>query len=154
MRKDLNWNSTITSDHLINVSNYYLQLKQYEKYFPKDDILIVDFDDLKKDYKTVIKSIYDFVGIKEYVFSEINVRNNKTKAVNRKQLKLKSQLGGKFNFLPKSVRVFIKSIIDKAFKKEMRKLNKREFDYIKAQLNMDMQEFHKEYGFDVSKWGF
>lgn len=154
MRKDLKWNGKITSDHLINVSNYYLQLKQYEKYFSKSDFLIVDFEDLKKDYKTVLKSIYDFIGIEEYVFSENNIINNKTKAVNRKELKLKNRLGGKFNFLPKSVRLLIKKLIDKILKKEIRKLNKKEFEYIHARLRMDMQRFQQEYGFDVSKWGF
>ena len=154
MRKDLEWSNKITSDHLLSVSNYYLQLQQYEEYFSKSDFLIIDFDDLKRDYKTVIKSIYDFVEIKDYVFSEVDIQNNKTKAVNREQLKLKNKLGGKFNFVPKSIRLLIKKLVDKSFKKEIRKLSKQEYDYIHSKLNMDMQKFKKEYGFEVSKWGF
>ena len=154
MRKDLTWHNDINSKYLINVSNYYVQLKQYEAYYSKDDFLIIDFDDLRRDYKPVIRSIYDFIGIKDYIFSEVNIQNNKTKVINRNQLKLKNKLGGKFNFLPESIRLYLKTIIDKILIKEKRKLTKKEYNYIHSQLKQDMILFKMEYDFDISKWGF
>lgn len=154
MRKFLYSKKEITSESYTSVSNYYMQLKQYEAYFPKSDILVVDFDELIMDYQTILKSIYDFVGIKEYFFLETNVQNNKTKAVNRTELKLKHKLKGRFNFIPNSIRSFVKKMLDKTFKKEMRRLTEKEINYIHGHLNSDMQKFQNEYGFDVSKWGF
>ena len=154
MQKDLAWDNKITSDHLINVSNYYLQLKEYDKYFDKKDILILDFDDLRNDYKTVIKRIYDFIGIKEYVFANDDIKNNITKPVNRNELRLKKQFGGKFNFLPKSIRKFGKQLISKSMKKEKRTLTASEKIYIFNKLKGDMRLFQENYNFPVKKWGF
>ncbi|MGM0635474.1 MAG: sulfotransferase family protein [Bacteroidota bacterium] len=154
MQKNLKWNNSITSNHLINVSNYYLQLCEYEKYFKREDILVVDFDDLKSDYKSLLKRIYDFIGVKEYVFADQNIKNNITKPVNRKELKLKKKLGGKFNFIPKSIRKLVKQLISKSMRKDKRKLTANEREYIFSKLNNDMILFQESYSFSVSKWGF
>jgi hypothetical protein len=67
---------------------------------------------------------------------------------------LKSKLGGKFNFLPKSLRKSIKTLVEKTMKKKKRELKKKQKQYIFDQLKSDMTLFSKEYKFPVSKWGF
>lgn len=154
MQKDLKWKAEIISDHLINVSNYYLQLKQYEEYFDKKDFYIVDFDDLLNDYKSVMKNIYSFIGTKNYVISENEIRNNITKPVNRNELKLKNKLGGKFNFLPRNLRKQGKIILNKLLTKQKKQLSRKQKDIIYNQLESDMILFEKKYNFPISKWGF
>ncbi|MCB0457413.1 MAG: sulfotransferase [Flavobacteriaceae bacterium] len=154
MRKDLQWKSSIIADHLIHTSNYFIQLEQYATYFDKNDFLILDFEELMADYKKTLKRIYDFVGIEDYVFSENEIQNNKTKAVNRNELKLQKQLGGKFGFLPKSFRQFAKKVLGKLSKREKRTLSAKERTYVREKLQSDMLKFQEVYGFDVSRWGF
>jgi len=48
------------SDQLISLSNYFLQLEQFRKFFPKENILVVDFDDIASNSKNVINAIFNF----------------------------------------------------------------------------------------------
>jgi hypothetical protein len=57
------WNLQITDDHLINTSNYFLQLEQYREFFPLEDIMVLDFDELRDDPKSLLRRIYGFLGL-------------------------------------------------------------------------------------------
>jgi len=48
---------------MITNNFYYDQLRRYLNYFPKENILILLYDDLQKDPPTFIKSIYNFLGV-------------------------------------------------------------------------------------------
>ncbi len=50
---------------LISDTLYYDHLSNYLKYFPKDNILVMLFDDLEKNPARFIKNIYSFLGIDE-----------------------------------------------------------------------------------------
>ena len=55
-------------------------IKQYFKYFKKDEILILLFDDLKSDPKQFLREIYDFLDVPLTVDEQLmNKRINKTK---------------------------------------------------------------------------
>jgi Mor family transcriptional regulator len=154
MKRDLNWKGNITSEHLICVSNYYLQLKQYEEYFNTRDFLILDFDDLKTDPKNMISKIAEFIGLSNLKLTETNIKSNSTKPINRSELKLKKKLSGKFIFLPKSIKLVAKKLIFSFFKNRKKELTRKEKSKIKNQLQSDMTKFKNEYGFPVEKWGF
>lgn len=61
---------------------YYKQLKPYFDLFPKKNILIVFFEDLKKNPKEFIQNIFRFLGLKNvnYVPSLVNQKLSKTGA--------------------------------------------------------------------------
>ena len=153
MLKDLNWNGYITSKHLIHTSNYYLQLKQYEPFFLKKDILIIDFEELKNNHKICMQKIYDHIGLKDYCIGDV-VQSNMTKPVNRKQIEIKKKLEGKFTFLPQPIKQAGKKVLSNLFAKKKKKLKSKERKLIQSQLQDDMKKFKTEYGFPVEKWGF
>jgi hypothetical protein len=55
----------LTSDHLVNVSDYFLQLEQYRRYFPKESILVLDFDELRGAPGRALTRVYDFLELAE-----------------------------------------------------------------------------------------
>lgn len=155
MRKDLDWNAKITSKHLINVSNYYLQLEQYKTFFSKQDFLILDFEVLRDNPYKILQQIKDFTGISD-LLTQVNPleKNHITQPVNRKELKIKKNIEGKVQFLPDSIKKIGKNILTKSFKKKKKKLTKKQKNIIYEELKSDMFKFKKEYDFPVEKWGF
>lgn len=154
MQSDLSWNSTLTSEHLINVSNYYLQITQYLKYFPKEDFLIVDFNDLKTNHEKVLNTIFKFINAKEIKIDSQEVKMNITKLVNRDEIKLKNKFRHLSAFLPDPLRSTIKKKLSSFFNKEKRQLTKKEKRILRDALSSDMKKFSQVFNFDVSKWGF
>ncbi|MCD6186536.1 MAG: sulfotransferase domain-containing protein [Desulfuromusa sp.] len=68
MQKNKSWLLNITDTHLINTSNYFLQLEQYKRYFPLEDILILDFDELRDNPALVLKRTYGFLDLSHRYF--------------------------------------------------------------------------------------
>lgn len=58
------FNETLDKGFFIDKGMYYKHLKKYFDLFPKENIHIVFFEDVKKDPKAEIKKIYKFLGIK------------------------------------------------------------------------------------------
>ncbi len=66
---------------LISDTLYYDHLTNYLKYFPAENILILLFDDLKKNPDRFIKNIYHFIGVDEtFKPAAINKKINVAKA--------------------------------------------------------------------------
>lgn len=42
---------------------YYYQLSQYLRFFPKNQILVISFDQLKFNTEAVVQELYDFLGV-------------------------------------------------------------------------------------------
>ncbi|MFX0073421.1 MAG: sulfotransferase domain-containing protein, partial [Candidatus Hermodarchaeota archaeon] len=59
---------------------YFKQLKDYIKLFPRENILIVFFEDLQKTPVDFIQKIYNFLNVKDtnYIPSKINQKKNIT----------------------------------------------------------------------------
>jgi Sulfotransferase domain len=76
MQKDSSWIVSVDSEHLINTSNYFLQLDQYRKYFPLEDILVLDFDELRDNPTLLLQRIYKFLNLSDSYFpKEYKVKN-------------------------------------------------------------------------------
>ncbi len=154
MIQDLNWNGHINSQHLVHVSNYYRQLEQYLKYFSRESILVLDFDELKKQPKAFLKKAYDHVGIADYRFPDISSVVNKTQPINRKELILRSKIQNVTSWIPAPVKKHMSKVVSSVFPKKQKRLTSSQKDAIYKELRADMLKFQAEYGFDVSKWGF
>jgi hypothetical protein len=154
MIRKLEWKVNIDSPHLINVSNYYLQLEQYRPFFPLEDLLIVDFEELKTDHKGLLKKVYHFLGISDHVFPKENKKVNETKTINRKELVFRSSIRGRLSWVPSPIKKIGNDIINSVFKKKQKQLTSSQRKRIYSTLKDDMLKFRKEYDFDVSSWGF
>lgn len=83
----------------LETSLYYKNLKRYFDVFPKENIKVLFFEDVKKDNKAFLKELYDFLGVQEFYPELTNKKVNVG-------LQPKSQ--GLVNFIGKS-KMFIHS---------------------------------------------
>ena len=64
--KDKTFEEAISENQdYVNQGFYYKQLQRYFSYFPKEQILILIYEDSKKNPEKFIKSIYSFLGVNE-----------------------------------------------------------------------------------------
>jgi len=145
----------VIPQHLIHTSNYFLQLKQYRKYFPRENFLILDFDDMKGDPVLVVRRIYDFLGLSYSYFPD------RYRVANRTQVETKlERILGKLGIdaissaLPSSVRRFGRKVAKRISPAARRVLTNAERRLVENELKADMARLREAYGFDVSKWGF
>ncbi|MBD3276441.1 MAG: hypothetical protein GF372_14085 [Candidatus Marinimicrobia bacterium] len=155
MQTNKSWEFNITDKYLINISRYNLQLDQYQKYFPKNSILVLDFAELKNNPQFLLKKTYDFLELSEYVYPTEYSISNRTESISKIEHKVKKMK----SFIP-DVPFILK--IGRGMKNFLRKTNPQtkkritdfEKEFIYRQLKDDMEKLNKNYGIDVSKWGF
>lgn len=154
---DIGSDWSILSDPIIDVSKYFLQLERFREYFPKENLLILDFDDLKTDLQAVLDKVYDFLSLAKIQISDDFLVHNKTNTLSKFQMfmKQKSFLRRPYLLIPQGIRDVGKKIFKNySTLEELRKLTNEEKKIMHERLADDMKQFHKEYGFDVGKWGF
>jgi hypothetical protein len=155
MKYELNWNLDIDSNYLINISKYHTQLKEFENVFPKERILVVDFDDLKKNPGLVCDKIFGFIGASEF---NINLPKdsvkNKTENLNKNKQILLNFFQPFFKFSPHFLNLSIKRTLDYLFPDKKVILTKDQKERIIEELKFDMCNLSTYYSVNISKWGF
>ena len=154
MQWDNKWALDIVDNHLVNTSNYFLQLERYRQYFPMSRFLILDFDDLKSNPSGILKNIYDFLGLSHSYFpDQYEVTNRSPVSRIEKNLK-RMKIDQLFNPLPGAFKHVLRVALGKIFPATQRELTRAEREYIFNQLYKNMQKLQKAYGIDTTKWGF
>lgn len=141
---------------LINESKYYMQLEQFREYFPKQDILVIDFDDLAMQPALVVTKVCEFLDIdSSYQPDDFKVENSAASynKVVHKILKFyyKSNIR---NYLPNSLLGILQKLLTKLGSKEAQaqSLSEAEKNEVINQLSSDMKKLKLEYGIDTDKW--
>jgi|TARA_R110001583_G_scaffold7158_6_gene35670 hypothetical protein len=155
MSRYIEYNMPATHSDVLETSNYYLQLKQFLKYFPKGDLLVLDFDDLKTKPQSVVNKITDFLDIAEHEISN-TIHNNETLYPSFFEMSIKSlSLFKKSRHLiPESVAIKVKKFISKFSQSKKIALTSNEITEIKNHLKDDMKSLKKEFNINIEKWGF
>lgn len=158
MRKSSSWDLNIDDNHLINTSKYFLQLEQYRQYFPRENILVLDFDELRENPRQVLQNIFQFLGLSYSCFPEKFEIKNATQIepetkLEKKIRKLKlSTISG---YIPIHLKERAKNLIRGVFPPEKKlNLSDTEIQFVYDELKEDMAKLQQAYGFDVCKWGF
>ena len=141
--------------HAINVSNYYLQLKQYAEYFSADDFLLLDYDDLRNAQGKLVSSVCDFLQLPVEPLEPKH--SNPYEQFSKAEVKLlKSSLLSKIApLVPSSVRVKIRQLLSRLSDPEPRfQLSENHKDMIREKLAEDMKKLNAEYGVNTQQWGF
>jgi hypothetical protein len=101
---------------ILERSNYHKHLKRYFDIFPHENIKVMFFDDIKKDPENFLKEAEVFLGVKEFIPSNIRERSNVTVACRFQ----------KFGFLMQRARLRIRKTNSMALMNAIRflKLNK------------------------------
>lgn len=120
----------VLTEQSICFSNYFLQLERFREYFPKADILIVDFDEVARSPQSAANRAFAWLGL-PHATIDSSVVYNKTGVTNPSGERLGTSTAMKRYTLTES-----------------------ESNRVLHLLKKDIGAFGKEYDFDVSKWGF
>jgi len=155
MQRNRLWHLRIDDRHLVNTSNYYLQLEQYRKYFPMRNILLLDFDELRDSPDQLLRRTYEFLGLASNYFPEEYEVHNPTHVVSKiEQSICISQLGAVLRYLPKPIKRVGKHLLRNVTPPAKRILTSAERETIYSKLKGSMSCLYHIYGFDAQKWGF
>jgi len=145
------WKFGICDQHLIDLSNYYLQLERYRKWFPLRDLLLLDFDELSLDPAGVLMKVYRFLGIPPHFPARYDIKNP-TLGLPWYVRKTIDRLNP---YYPKFLKGASKKMLIRLTSKiQKRVLSEREREYIRGRLQEDMRRLKDVYGVSVQKWGF
>ncbi|MFQ8431911.1 sulfotransferase [Amaricoccus sp. W119] len=108
-------------DSAISTSRYGYQLDAFRGPLGNPEVLLLDFDELRRDPMALLARVVDFLGIDPgFTFAE-RAASNTRKAVNDS---------------------------------ESFRLSRAERGRFRAKLAPDMAHFARDYGFDITRWGF
>lgn len=150
------WNQSILDEHLINVSNYYMQLQRYREYFSRDRFLLLDFYELKTSPESVLRRVYSFLELDDSIFPDSYDIKNKTDTITKLDIAYKKLVRavGINRIIPEPLKRVFRSMHLKAKPVPKRLLTEDERKSIFSILEKDMIKLREEYGFDTGKWGF
>ncbi|WKN32531.1 sulfotransferase domain-containing protein [Porifericola rhodea] len=162
------------SPEVLEFGLYYKHLQEYFKYFSKDQILILLYDDLKNDKFKIIKKVYQFIGVDDSFNpnSVINKTPQKVIYSIKRQSFVRIANNLKYNYNSDRTRCHYKDqsfvegvtcklikgidkvILSNLFKNEKPKLNnqihQKLYDYYKA----DIENLEKLINKDLTKWKY
>jgi hypothetical protein len=149
---DFNYSVPLTADTFVNTSNYYLQLKQYRPYFPKEHFLVLDFDELRKHPRRSLSRVCSFLGLSDQHIPTSYPVHHQTLSRPQAFVARNPVLRRAANVLPNPIRQVSKRLLDRLFKRA--EWTGPDRDIVLKRLANDMYRFQAEYGIDVGKWGW
>ncbi|QNL20580.1 sulfotransferase [Hyphobacterium sp. CCMP332] len=146
----------LNASKYITRSQYYLQLKQFRKYFPKDQIKIVLFDDFKTSPEKVLSSIFQFLDIED-ISNSLNYNQSKsTVGEYHQKFKYKKLIASDgFKWLRKISPSGIRKSLKPVFygKTDKKTTFSNQFKNVLWQLfEEDINSLEKEFDLDLSTW--
>ena len=161
----MSWNSTLKpisegiDRHLIETSRYAKQIEIYYQKFSADDILLLNFDDLKAEQDIIMRKLCLFLDIEtSYNFEGIDTIYNANKQrivygnswrVLRKNKLLRSLA----KLLPTTQKEMFRDRFFSSQIEEKIKLSSEQRNFILSQLREDLHKLNSEYGVDINSWG-
>lgn len=143
----------IDDPYHVELSDYYLQLQQYQPYFARERFLILDFDEMVQAPVKTLDRVYEFLDIERHYplqFRASNVTRRQPKSLASRLMKrLRSAMGH-----AESRGAVQKVSGERYVVNEKRLLTNDERRSVHRRLEDDMARLYHEYGFDVTKWGF
>lgn len=155
--KNDQWANEQTFDLMLSISNYYYQISAYTEYFPAEDLLILDFDDLKQDPAAVMQRAFDFLDLPPIATGLGLAPSNVTRresSLEKTVRKFMPALGRSIHAAPLPLRRAGLSVLKRLPKARREVLNAHEMDVIQETLYGDMLRLRDAFDIDVSKWGF
>ncbi|MGD1714634.1 sulfotransferase family protein [Dapis sp. BLCC M172] len=144
-------------DHYITVSKYAMQLDEYDKRFPAEDILILYFEDLKSKPTELVKKICEFLNVDaSYQFQDIGEVKNKT-VVDKPLLSAIKSNTKLHNFIrstfPRNLRMLVTRPMKSTKIKHKFKLSPEQREFVLSELEEDLKKLKSKYGVAIEKWG-
>lgn len=142
------YEARITDDNFICPTRYCHQLRCYEEHFPRESILVLNHEDLKRDRAGLVKRVIDFLELDPDVPLDLDAVHNPTAALTRGEALAARFRGGLLKSLvPRPVRRFVKQALAGKSAPKVR-LTERDAREIYRLIGEDIEEFVERYGFD------
>lgn len=156
MKRRSYFNSSITDEHLVQTSNYGLQLRAFLRYFSLEEILIIDFDHLVHRPRFVLNTIFDFLKLPNANIETIEQRNIRGDFDLITSIVMNSPLRRLVKYAPRSAIKCMKWLGSQCFpiSEHPVTLSVTQREAVREALIEDMRYFGSITGFDVAKWGF
>ena len=153
-------------DYIINTSRYASQIARILEYFPREQLMLIDFDKLTKDGPGTFEAIFSFLELDLELPKEL-AYDNSTKQqfddIEKGHLQQKTNSIPILRLLKRCLPSGIKSSLYSLLKsvgligRYTDKLTPSEFDIVTARsvysnLEDDMRKLEQEYDFDISAW--
>ncbi len=149
------WKLKINDSHLINISNYYLQLEQYRKLFPIKDMLILDLDEMKQNLIFTLKKVYQFLGVSQDCLPSSFAPINALPQFSNLEIQLRRPgIKGFLRYTPKWLKKAGESVMRGLSNSGIQALTADEKSFVYSSLRDDMKKLQTNYGVDVQRWGF
>lgn len=128
------------NSNYILTSLYHWQLEQFLEFYSRDQLLILDSGELRKNRENALKKIYKFLGVDYFYNEEIIEKNRQSSSLKTRR--------SKFNylFLNTNTGEYLKKIIPEEFKQFYKKLTEKKLDQpeLSDTLKKELQGLVKE----------
>jgi len=148
---------------IVSVSKYAYQLDRFTGYFSKDNILLIQTEELNKNPNLVLERVCKYLNIDpQFKFKNINIKHGDKEALNttffyflRKSDILRKIVRNVFPYnLKYSILKFSTKIFPDRVKRHEYNLSPEMELKIRKMLRDDMERLRDHYGVDISLWGF
>jgi sulfotransferase family protein len=149
--------SADVDDHMIEPSRYATQLREYYSRFPREDILLLKFEDLISEPSRVVAATLDFLHLDKRLYpgGQFQVVNSSEQRSSRlppliKRVMRFSLMRELTSMAPQSAKTFIKRLWKKP--RNVVRLNEQRREFVLDILQPEIEEIRCRYQFDVSGW--
>ena len=136
------YEQAIADDSLyIETSMYFQQIKQYLKYFNKENILVIKFEDFVKNQLSYLNLCERFIGIHESANITKNHDENKGKQYGKiGRILIRNPF---VNLIDRVSPKFLRTTIQKVFAREIPRLSETKYNELKPIFLEDQKHFHE-----------
>jgi hypothetical protein len=127
----------------LHISMYYAQLELYLALFPREQLLIVQFEELVRDQLTVLNRCEAFIGVTPSSSVESRKDNQGAQYNSLGRWLIRNPVSRNFDrFLPAGVKRGVKRLLSQ----EIPALDPSDAEWIRGQLASDQQSLEREFG--------
>ncbi len=142
--------------HIMDASLYARQLAAFYEYYPKEAVLVLDFDDLITDPQAVMDQVFDHVGVSRQAISDLGAQNdsNELSKIPAPVLRfVQSPLGKQLAALvSREMRDKVRGLLARGKQRQPPKFPDTLMEAMKSDLTADIDQFRSLTGKDFSKW--
>lgn len=151
------------TEEIIDTSRYAMQIDEYYQRFAAEDILLVNFEDLKQNPDALLKRICEFLAIDaNFQFEELDrAHNSYSKELSRvvipgyATLRKTSLVKDFIDFLPNPIKQslqVVRNLLAKKVEYEYVKLSPEQRNFVAQELKSDLQKLKEKHKVDISSW--
>jgi hypothetical protein len=149
--------NVINNTSMINMSKYAMQIDEYYKRFDADNILLLNFEDLKVEPLNLLKKVCQFLDVNpNHEFQGLDIYNSheqKTRIdLPGYSLIRKTEL---MSAMVKRIPDQTRKILRKPFARKVEpyvKLSPEQRSFLLNELQDDLEKLSKDYGIDINRW--